>query len=80
MQTQKTIQERKIYLTTITGSAVDFLLLVFKFFAGIVGHSAAMLAEAVHSLSDFVVDVIILLFVRIAHKAVYCGPVFGYNI
>ena len=44
------------------------LLLLFKFIAGFVGHSAAMMADAVHSLSDFVTDVIVLLFVRISGK------------
>ncbi len=44
------------------------LLLLFKFVAGIVGHSAAMLADAIHSLSDFVTDFIVLLFVRISGK------------
>ena len=42
------------------------LLLLFKFVAGIVGHSAAMMADAVHSLSDFVTDAVVLLFVRIS--------------
>ena len=44
------------------------LLLLFKFIAGFLGHSAAMMADAVHSLSDFVTDVIVLLFVRISGK------------
>lgn len=44
------------------------LLLLFKFVAGIVGHSAAMVADAVHSLSDFVTDIIILVFVHISGK------------
>ena len=44
------------------------LLLLFKFIAGFVGHSAAMMADAIHSLSDFVTDVIVLLFVRISGK------------
>ena len=44
------------------------LLLLFKFVAGIVGHSAAMVADAVHSLSDFVTDVIVLVFVHISGK------------
>lgn len=79
MQVGKTIQERKIYQTTIIGSVVDFLLLIFKFFAGIVGHSAAMLAEAIHSLSDFVVDIIILIFVHIANKPVDKGHDFGHG-
>ena len=61
-------RERGIYRVTIVGSVVNFLLLVFKFFAGIMGHSAAMLADAVHSLSDFVTDIIVLVFVRISSK------------
>lgn len=44
------------------------LLLLFKFVAGFVGHSAAMVADAVHSLSDFVTDIIVLVFVHISGK------------
>ena len=47
---------------------MNVVLLVFKFVAGIVGHSAAMVADAVHSLSDFVTDVIVLIFVHISGK------------
>ena len=47
---------------------MNALLLVFKFVAGIMGHSAAMVADAVHSLSDFVTDIIVLAFVRISGK------------
>lgn len=61
-------RERQIYQATIVGSVVNFVLLLFKFFAGIVGHSAAMLADAVHSLSDFVTDIIVLVFVRLSSK------------
>lgn len=61
-------RERNIYHVTIVGSIVNFVLLIFKFFAGIVGHSAAMIADAVHSLSDFITDVIVILFVRISSK------------
>jgi cation diffusion facilitator family transporter len=53
---------------TLVGGAVNVVLLVFKFVAGFVGHSAAMVADAVHSLSDFVTDVIVLVFVRISGK------------
>ena len=53
---------------TLVGGAVNVILLLFKFVAGIVGHSAAMVADAVHSLSDFVTDVIVLVFVRISTK------------
>jgi hypothetical protein len=53
----KKIREKEIYKVTLVGSFVNFLLVIFKFLAGIAGHSAAMLADAVHSLSDFVTDV-----------------------
>ena len=53
---------------TFVGGAVNVVLLLFKFVAGIVGHSAAMVADAVHSLSDFVTDVIVLVFVHISGK------------
>ena len=61
-------REKEIYRVTLVGSAVNMLLLIFKFVAGIVGHSAAMLADAVHSLSDFITDVIVLVFVKISNK------------
>lgn len=60
---QNTEREKGIYRVTVMGSIVNFLLLVFKFFAAFFGHSAAMLADAVHSLSDFVTDIIVILFV-----------------
>ena len=52
----------------MAGSAVNVVLLVFKFVAGLLGGSAAMIADAVHSLSDFITDVIVLLFVRLSSK------------
>ena len=50
------------------GSVVNVILLVFKFIAGILGGSAAMIADAVHSLSDFLTDIIVIAFVRISSK------------
>ena len=58
----------KIYRVTILGSIVNFLLLALKFTAGILGHSAAMIADAVHSLSDFITDVIVVVFVKLSTK------------
>ena len=47
---------------------MNVILVAFKFVAGIMGHSAAMVADAVHSLSDFVTDIIVLVFIRISGK------------
>ncbi|MCQ2067918.1 MAG: cation diffusion facilitator family transporter [Bacteroidaceae bacterium] len=61
-------RQKNIYKATLAGGAVNVILLAFKFVAGILGHSAAMIADAVHSLSDFVTDVIVLIFVHISGK------------
>jgi cation diffusion facilitator family transporter len=61
-------REKEIYKVTLVGGAVNALLLLFKFVAGIVGHSSAMIADAAHSLSDFVTDIIVLVFVKISNK------------
>ena len=61
-------RNKEIYKVTLVGGAVNVILLLFKFVAGIVGHSAAMVADAVHSLSDFVTDIIVLVFVHISGK------------
>lgn len=61
-------REREIYRVTLIGSIVNCLLIVVKFIAGFAGRSSAMIADAVHSLSDFVTDVIVLVFVKISGK------------
>ena len=68
MKSKISLREREIYKVTIWGSVVNFVLLVLKFLAGIIGHSSAMVADAVHSLSDFITDVVVIVFVRIAGK------------
>lgn len=61
-------REKRIYRVTLMGSVVNVILLVFKFIAGILGGSAAMIADAVHSLSDFLTDIVVIAFVRISSK------------
>ena len=63
-----TPREKEIYKVTIVGAVANFALIVFKFAAGILGHSAAMIADAVHSLSDFFTDVVVVAFDRISNK------------
>lgn len=61
-------REKEIYKVTLVGSAGNVALLTFKFIAGFWGHSSAMIADAVHSLSDFVTDLVVLVFVSISAK------------
>lgn len=61
-------RKKEIYTVTLKGSAVNGILIILKFIAGFVGRSSAMVADAVHSLSDFISDIIVLIFVKIAGK------------
>ena len=61
-------REKEIYKVTLVGSAGNIALLTFKFIAGVIGNSAAMLADAVHSLSDFLTDLLVLVFVNISAR------------
>lgn len=61
-------REKEVYKVTLLGSLINLALMVFKFLAGIFGHSAAMIADAIHSVSDFVTDIIVLAFVRVSHR------------
>lgn len=72
-------REREIYRVTLIGSAVNAVLIVLKFIAGIFGKSSAMIADAVHSLSDFITDVIVLVFVKIAGKPRDKGHDYGHG-
>ena len=59
-------REKEIYKVTVAGGAINVVLLAFKFIAGILGHSSAMIADAEHSFSDFITDVVVIVFVRIS--------------
>lgn len=61
-------REKDIYKVTALGSVVNVLLTILKFIGGIVGRSSAMIADAVHSLSDLITDFIIFVFVKTASK------------
>ena len=61
-------RERKIYKVTVLGSVINVLLVILKFAFGIIGRSSAMVADAVHSLSDLITDVVVIVFVKLSNK------------
>ena len=60
---------RKAQKVTWVGFFFNFLLTAFKILAGIFGRSTAMIADGIHSLSDFVTDLIVILFLNVSGKA-----------
>lgn len=61
-------RQTRISKITIIGGIVNLLLVVFKFLAGIFGHSSAMIADAFHALSDLGSDIVVLYFIHTADK------------
>jgi len=59
---------RTITRVTLAGSLVNVLLSAGKLLAGIIGNSGAMVADAVHSISDLATDVVVIVCTRISRK------------
>lgn len=72
-------RQQSIYKVTLMGSIVNMILLIGKFTAGILGNSAAMIADAVHSLSDFLTDIVVIVFVRLSNKPADCDHDYGHG-
>ena len=61
-------RESRIMKVTLAGLVVNVLLSAGKIAAGVFGRSAAMLADGVHSLSDLLSDIVVLVFVRVSSR------------
>ena len=79
MNGKKGNREQTITGVTIWGAVVNLVLTVLKFIAGVLGNSAAMMADAVHSLSDLVSDVIVIIMVGISAKQQDKGHDYGHG-
>ncbi len=53
---------------TWVGFVVNAILSLAKVIAGIVGNSGAMIADGVHSISDFITDIIVLVFIGVSSR------------
>ncbi|MCQ2209751.1 MAG: cation diffusion facilitator family transporter [Paludibacteraceae bacterium] len=61
-------REQKIIRVTLIGAVANCLLTLCKVAVGIIGNSAAMIADGIHSLSDLISDFVVLIFVKISSK------------
>ena len=76
--TDKTIKENKIRSdkekldiamnTSVVSIVINVILAVLKLIAELIGHSAAMVSDAVHTASDVFSTVVVIIGVKIAHK------------
>lgn len=74
--TNRTDKANKV---TWVGLWVNIILTLFKLTAGIFGQSAAMIADAFHSLSDFATDIAVLLGFRFVDKPVDKSHDYGHG-
>ena len=67
-QTDAMARAARAKKVTWVGFWVNVVLSVAKIIAGIVGRSGAMIADGVHSISDFVTDIIVIVFIGVSAK------------
>ena len=65
MNSQRKKQTQKVIWL---GFFANIILMVFKLIAGILGRSSAMIADAVHSLSDFATDLVVVSSLNVSNK------------
>ena len=72
-------REREMTIVTLSGAAANVALAAAKLVAGMLGKSSAMMADAIHSLSDLVSDVIVLVMVKVSSKGRDKGHDYGHG-
>lgn len=72
-------REQKISQVTIWSAIGNLLLTAFKLVAGLLGRSSAMIADAIHSLSDLVSDIVVLVMVKVSSKGVDKSHDYGHG-
>ena len=72
-------REQEIRFITLWGAVVNIALTVLKVVAGVLGRSAAMIADGVHSLSDLLSDIVVIVFTHISSKGKDRDHSFGHG-
>ena len=72
-------REQEIRRVTVVGAIVNIILTIFKIIAGALGRSAAMVADGIHSLTDLLSDIIVLVFTHISSKGKDKNHSFGHG-
>ena len=76
LELQRYQQTKKI---TIVGAIVNVILSALKIFIGIIGHSQALVADGVHSLSDLFTDFIVIYAAKHSHREADAEHPYGHG-
>lgn len=63
---------------TLIGAALDLSLGIMKIAGGVIGHSQALVADGVHSLSDLATDVLVIVAAKHANVGADAGHPYGH--
>jgi len=77
--TSEKVRSEKARKITFVGFFINSILSVFKITAGIIGKSNAMLADGIHSLSDFFTDIVVLVGFKFTEKPADKDHNFGHE-
>lgn len=66
-------------LVALVGGTVNVLLTAFKFYAGIIAGSSAMISDAAHSASDIVATLTVFLGIRLANRPADLNHHYGHG-
>ena len=72
-------REKEIRRITLWGAVLNIVLTAGKIVAGVLGRSAAMIADGIHSLSDLLSDAVVLIFTHISSKGKDRDHSFGHG-
>lgn len=72
-------REHTITRVTVWGAVANLGLSALKLAAGLVGRSSAMVADAVHSLSDLISDVVVIIMVKVSSREQDKGHDYGHG-
>ena len=68
LEEQKVLENKIVNKLSTIGIFGNIALTIFKLFAGIVGHSGAMVSDAIHSLSDVFATIVAFIGVKMSKK------------
>jgi len=72
------ILEKEGQRATLLGALINVFLIVIKFLGGFIGGSQALIADAIHSFSDFFTDVVVFFGLRFGRKPADDDHPFGH--
>lgn len=74
-----TDKERLAYQVSVVSIIINILLVSIKLFSGIVAHSHAMISDAIHSLSDVIGTIFVIIGVRLSNKQADTSHPYGHE-